>query len=233
VHTLSFYNGLCLNHIVAGDPNDLTLAGDDDREEESAEEDTQDGLLGSLGGVGHDRLMMAITELVKSTQVMSGQITASAASKRKKPEEEDEVKSQPVMLDIPNHHLRDDAHDTLDHIARRIRPFNGKNLDDFWKKRPIKALPVMEILNMGHLMKNMVNSKVIAKMHDRGEQLAGKQLLSSNYSVEAKGGKIKLDNDRTAGAYVYNYNYARGAWEVVDAIMNYVMVLRMVGTVTI
>ena len=42
--------------------------------------------------------------------------------------------------------------------------------------------------------------------------MIGKQWLSSNYAVESKGGRIRADNDRTAGAFVLDYLEPTGVY---------------------
>ena len=98
----------------------------------------------------------------------------------------------------------------------------------YWSKRPRKDLPVLEDLDLQHLTKAPINPHVIAKIHDRGALTTAKQWLSSNYSVEEKGGRIKVVDDKSAGAFMLNYEDAKGVWEAVDAIHNYLMVLGQV-----
>ena len=58
--------------------------------------------------------------------------------------------------------------------------------------------------------------------------MTGKQWLSSNYAVEGKGGRIRADNAKTAGAFVLDYSEPSGVWETVDVIHNYTAALRCV-----
>ena len=156
------------------------------------------------------------------------QSETTTGAKRKREEEEEEVKSTPVLIDVERHHLKDDAHVVIDWVARGLRPYNGGDYELFWSKMPRKALPIIEDLKMGHLTKAPINPNVISKCHDRGAETTAKQWLSANYSVEGKGGKIRADNDRSAGAFVLDYAVARGPYEAIDAIHNYTMVLRQV-----
>ena len=132
------------------------------------------------------------------------------------------------MLDIPNHHVKDDAHSCIDWEVRKVRPYNGGDWEDYWGKMPRRATPVIEDVKMGHITKAPINPNVIAKIHDRGADTTGKQWLSSNYAVEGKGGRIRADNDRTAGAFVLDYIEPNGVWDAVDAVHNYATVLRQV-----
>ena len=155
--------------------------------------------------------------------------TEATASKRKREnEEEEEVKSKPVLIDVRNHHLKDDAHTVMDWKAREVRPYNGGDQDLYWRMRPRKSLSIIEDLKMQHLTKAPINPNAIAKLHDRGVDMTAKQWLSSNYSVEGKGGKIRADNDRSAGAFDQDYSMAKGPWEGMDAVQNYTMTLRLV-----
>ena len=143
-------------------------------------------------------------------------------------EDDDEVKSKPVMLELQNHRLKNDAHSVLDWKAREVRPYNGGDQELYWRMRPRKSLPIIEDLKMQHLTKALINPNVIAKLHDRGSDMTTKQWLSSNYSVEGKGDKIRADNDRSAGAFVLDYSLAKGPWEAMDAVQNYTMAMRLV-----
>ena len=144
-------------------------------------------------------------------------------------EEEPEAKSQPKLIRVENHLLEDDAHTVLDWTVRNsVRPFNGGDQKLYWSKRVRKEVPVLEDLDIGHLTKSPINPLVIAKIHDRGCQTTAKQWLSSNYSVEEKGGKFKAYDEKSAGAFMLNYDDAKGAWDAVDAIHNYGMVLAQV-----
>ena len=93
---------------------------------------------------------------------------------------------------------------------------------------PRKADPVLEDINIGHLTKAPINPAVIKKIHDRGTKTVGKQWLSTNFSVEDKGGSIKTFDDKSAGAFLFNYEEPKGPWDAVDGIFNYAMALRMV-----
>ena len=93
---------------------------------------------------------------------------------------------------------------------------------------PRKVDPVIEDLKMSHLTKAPINPNVIVKLHNRGAETTAKQWLSTNYSVEDRGGKIRATSNHTAGAFILDYQEPKGVWEAVDAVHNYAMVLRMV-----
>ena len=143
-------------------------------------------------------------------------------SKRKRNEEDDEeeeAKGRPVLIHKPNHDLKDNAHDVMDWVARvSCRPYNGGDQELFWANMPVKSMPVIEDLKMTHLTKSPINPNIIGKLHDRGKETTGKQWLSGNYAVEGKGGRIRADNDRTAGAFVLDYTEPSGAWDVIDGM---------------
>jgi hypothetical protein len=186
----------------------------------------------AAGGAAGGQALNMLCEMFKTQQDMQKELCGLIGpnSKRKKSEDEEEVaKSQPVLLEIENHHLKDDAHDIIDWKARLVRPYNGKSQDEYWTKRPRKAEPVLEMLNIAHLTKNMVNPSVIGKAHDRGQQTTGKQWLSSNYLVEQRAVKVRLDNPQMAASCHWNYEPAKGCHDVVDAIWNYIMVMHLVG----
>ena len=150
--------------------------------------------------------------------------------KRKRAEEEEEeaVDSSPILIDVKNHHLRDDATTIIDWKARDLHPYNGGDQDLYWSRRPKKAVPVIQDLRMSHLTKVPINPKVCIKVHDRGAETTAKQWLSSNYGVEEKDRKLRAERDGMAGAFLLDYNEPKGVWEAVDAIHNYAAVLRQV-----
>ena len=151
--------------------------------------------------------------------------------KKRKHDEEDEDeegKGKPVLIEMSGYELKDDAHKIIDWTARTLRPYNGGDQDLFWSKMPMKATPVIEDIKIGHLTKAPINPNMIAKIHNRGVDTTGKQWLSSNYAVEGKGGRIRAENDRTAGAFILDYAEPSGVWEAIDAIYNYQIALRAV-----
>jgi hypothetical protein len=162
--------------------------------------------------------------------LMALALAQASGAKRKRNDDEDEeseeASGQPVLIHKQGHELKDDAHSVIDWEARKLRPYNGGDMDLYWAKQPIRVKPVIEDLKMGHVTKAPINPNVIAKMHDRGKDTTGKQWLSSNYAVEGRGGRIRADNDRTAGAFVLDYIEATGVWDVVDAMHNYCAILR-------
>ena len=216
----------------AGNINDLTLGGDSEEEVAENEEETNPQGRGRSSG---DLLLMMKTMqnfLDKSSNAFDAMATSVKSGKkrcRSDDEEEDmEAKSQPKLIRIENHLLEDDAHSIIDWKARLIRPYNGGDLKLYWANRPRKDLPVIEDINLSHLTKSPINPSVIAKVHDRGCQTTAKQWLSSNYSVEEKGGRIRATDDKSAGAFVLNYEEAKGVWDAVDAVHNYCLVLGQV-----
>ena len=227
---------------LAGGNGDLSFADDAENPEQAADDEevpddhhseTAQSHQGTMNPANPMMMMMKTFMEGFSAPMMAmakaqTEATASAKRKRENEEEEEEVKSKPVLLDVRNHHLKDDAHTVMDWKAREVRPYNGGDQDLYWRMRPRKSLPVIEDLKMQHLTKAPINPNAIAKLHDRGADMTAKQWLSSNYSVEGKGGKIRADNDRSAGAFVLDYSMAKGPWEAMDAIQNYTMALRLV-----
>ena len=219
----------------SGNINDLTLGSEHDEvlgseEEEEVVEQHQS----TSSSVEEMKSMMSTMQrfLDKSANAFDAMATSARSGRkrtRSEDEEEDtEAKSQPKLIRIENHLLEDDAHNILDWKARAIRPYNGGDQKLYWASRPRKDTPVIEDLNLSHLTKSPINPNVIAKVHDRGCQTTAKQWLSSNYSVEEKGGRIRATDDKSAGAFVLNYDEPKGVWECVDAVHNYVMVLGQV-----
>ena len=157
--------------------------------------------------------------------------TVSGGGKRKREDEEEEealAKSRPILIHKVGHELKDDAHSIIDWEARKLRPYNGRDWELYWSKIPMKALPVVEDVDLDRLTKAPINPNVLRKLHDRGQDLTAKQWLSSNYVVEGKGGRIRAENDRTAGAFVLDYLEPSGVWEAVDAVHNYTAALRCI-----
>ena len=221
----------------AGGDRDVTLGEGDDLEEEDGEDDaaseTGPETPRPVAGGGMEGKMYSMMEKFFTSQSSAFEMIAKDVGKKRRREEDEEedvevVKAQPKMIDVPGHHLRDDAHTVLDWTARLVRPYNGGDWDLYWSKMPRKATPVMEDIKKGHLTKAPINPNVIAKLHDRGKETAAKQWLSANYSVEDRPGKIRAKDDRSAGAFLLDYESPRGVWEAVDAVHNYTMALRMV-----
>ena len=221
------------------DVNDVTLAEDENVEErEAAEINGRDRLITQretnrdMGSSLADLLRPFMENFTAPLAALAkAQMETSSSGSRKRKhdeEEEDDVKGMPELIVIPEHELRDNAHTVIDWTARSLRPYNGGDQDLFWSKVPKKVSPVIEDIKIGHLTKAPINPNVIAKIHDRGTETTGKQWLSSNYGVEGKGGKIRAENDRTAGAFVLDYAEPSGVWEAIDAIHNYQIALRSV-----
>lgn len=223
---------------------DITLASDDGQglEEEGSNVFTPTPAAGQVAAVQCGNMeippsVVAFMAMIKpmmegNTAAISAlarsQSSATSTKRKREMEEEEEGAQDPVLIHLTNHELKDDAHAVIDWEARSLRPYNGGDWDLYWKKMPAKAVPVIEDLAMGHVTKAPINPNVIRKLHNRGEETTGKQWLSSNYAVEGKGGRIRADNDRTAGAFVLDYQEATGVWEAVDAIHNFTVALRFV-----
>ena len=185
---------------------------------------------------GGTRELLETVQLLVKNQDSSLKVFAKMAKgsrKRKRGEDDDEseeeedVESQPKLIHFKE--VRDDAHSVIAWKLRAsIRPFNGPDLKTYWENMSKKATPVIEDIQIAHLTKAPINPTAIRKIHDRGAETTGKQWMSTNYSVEDKGGRIRATNDRTAGAFVLDYEDPRGPWEAVDSIFNYTMALRMV-----
>ena len=218
---------------LGGNINDLTL-GVGSEEEEVDEVEEVEEREHSSNSVDDMKSMLATMKnfLDKSSCAFDAMATSvSAKKKRSKSDdgEEEQVKSVPKLVRLENHLMEDDAHTICDWKVRfSIRPYNGGNWKLYWEKRPMKDDPVIEDLDLSHLTKSPINPNVIAKVHDRGCQTSAKQWLSSNYSVEEKGGKIRATDDKSAGAFVLSYDEPKGVWEAVDAVHNYTMVLGQV-----
>ena len=207
------------------------MGGDEDEELEVQEQEVEQEHQGRGTSLGDMRSMMATMQNFLDKSANAFDALASSGKKRGRSDEEDEepeVKSQPKLIRIENHLLEDDAHSILDWKARSIRPYNGGDQKLYWSQRVRKDTPVIEDLNLSHISKSPINPNVIAKVHDRGCQTTAKQWLSSNYSVEEKGGRIKATDDKSAGAFILNYEDPKGVWEAVDAIHNYNTVLGQV-----
>ena len=194
-----------------------------------SDEESEFGAEGGMAGMMQMMMRMNKENMKSMMEPMVEVLKSQMRGKRKREEEEEEgPKSRPILIDIPNHHLKDDAHTELDMVARSVRPYNGGDQAAYWAKRRQKAEPVIEDLKMTHLTKTPVNPSTIAQLHDRGFATSAKQWLSSNYSVRDNDRKIRAAEKGTAGAYYYDYAEAASVWDAVDAIHNYTMVLRMV-----
>jgi hypothetical protein len=153
--------------------------------------------------------------------ILSSLEKSKESQKRKRDEEEERRKALPILIDVQDHHLKDDAHTVIDFEARRLRPYNGGDIDWFWKHLPIKVEPVMDDLQMSHLTKVTISSASLIKLHDRGADTTHKHWMATNYDVEGKAGKVRIENDTTAGAFILDYKEPKGPWEAVDAVFNY------------
>lgn len=99
---------------------------------------------------------------------------------------------------------------------------------EFWKNQKQFAKPIKEDLLDSHLTSSAVNPKVIAKMHDRGAEVNAKLFLEGNANVDHRPGKIKLEDDHTAGSFQRDYVELQGVWQAVDAAWNYATALRSI-----
>ena len=81
---------------------------------------------------------------------------------------------------------------------------------EFWKNQKQFAKPIKEDLLDSHLTSSAVNPKVIAKMHDRGAEVNAKLFLEGNANVDHRPGKIKLEDDHTAGSFQRDYVELQG-----------------------
>ena len=173
-----------------------------------------------------------VEKLLKQQAVMMESILGGKARKRRRRDEqedsEDEEVAGPVLIDVENHHLKDDAHTILDWVARSVRPFNGGDLLVYWKDRKTRDESVLEDLKMSHLTKVPINPTVLKKAHDRGMETTAKQWLSSNYSVKNNDCKMRVADKGMAGAFFYDFQEPKGVWECVDAVFNYAMTLMMI-----
>ena len=186
---------------------------------------------------GSTRELLEAVQLLVKNQDSSIKAFAKAARdsrKRKRGEDEEDGsedeevgRSQPKLRSFKD--VKDDAHTVIAWKLRAgIRPFNGSDWKSYWENMDQKATPVIEDIQLAHLTKAPINPTVIKKLHDRGAETSGKQWLSTNYSVEDKGVRIRATNDRTAGAFVLDYDDPEGPWEAVDSIFNYAMALSRV-----
>jgi len=118
-------------------------------------------------------LIGPLAELLKASGV--------AAAKRKREQEKEDGPEEPVLVNVQNHHLLDNAHDVVDMKARSLRPFMGDQKDLF-KNLPRKSRPVLQDLKDDHLTRSAVSSKLIEKLHDRGAELVLKMFHFKNVS---------------------------------------------------
>lgn len=171
-----------------------------------------------------------INHLLESQRDLVKNIVAAQEEKKRKRvhEEEEEEVAKPVLIDVKDHHLQDDAHSVLDWKARALRPFNGRDLKMYWENVPVKAKPVLEDIAMSHLTKVPINPSIVAKAHDRGAETTAKQWLSTNYSVRSNDCKMRATDKGTAGAFFYEFQDAKGVWESVDGVHNYMHVLSLI-----
>lgn len=160
---------------------------------------------------------------------------ATSGGKRKL-EEEDKDADGPIMIDVPGHHLKDDAHTVMDKAARLLRPWMGSQAD-LWKAHPRKVKPVLQDLKDRFLTRSSVNPRVIEKMHDRGAELTLKMFHHKNVSdklfvclvvclfdplncqpdvqvnVDHRRGKLRLDADGHSAAYQQDYLEPQGKFD--------------------
>jgi hypothetical protein len=68
---------------------------------------------------------------------------------------------------------------------------------------------------MVHLTEVPISAACFAKLPGRGADTAHKQWLSSNFGVGGKGGGIRVDTDKAAGAFMFGHKELMGAGEAV------------------
>jgi hypothetical protein len=166
-------------------------------------------------------IVVGVTEGVSSSHRLAEIVKKSSM--------EDEPDRVPVLLDVSDHHLKDDGHQVIDFVARSVRPLQCEQ-DLWWKNQPRVARPVMEDLKVSHLTCSSISPKTIARVHDRGAELTLKMFLSSNVGVETRDGKLRFDTDSLQGAFLLDYHEPQGVWEAVGAVHNYVTILRLIRT---
>ena len=139
-----------------------------------------------------------LTAVLAHSQADKSSVDSSSAKRKRAEAELEEERGTPVLVHIENHTIHDDAHSEFDWVARSLRPYAGSQ-ELYWKNQPRVSRPIIEDLQMDHFSKASINPNLIAKLHDRGAMMTGKQWLSSNYAVEGRWGKIRADSDKTAG----------------------------------
>ena len=84
-----------------------------------------------------------------------------------KTEEAETVTERPVMVQLDNYSVKDDATEHIDAFLRnKLRPINAKP-EKYWKEFDRVARPVLEAYETSHLTGYLINPRVVEKMHDR------------------------------------------------------------------
>lgn len=220
-----------MNEFLTGDNlsiGDLSVAGNSEEEEEDYVQTKRKRCTESAS----NETGSSLEKLLKQQATMMESILGGRTRKRRRRDDqedsEDEEVAGPVLIEVKNHHLKDDAHSILDWVARGVRPYNGGDLQAYWEERKRRDEPVLEDLKMSHLTKVPINPTVLAKAHDRGMETTAKQWLSSNYSVRNNDCKMRVTDKGMAGAFFYDFQEPKGVWECVDAVFNYAMSLMMI-----
>ena len=153
---------------------------------------------------------------------------AVGSGKRKKPDDDfEEHPEDLILVDVPNHHIKDDGAKVGDWVARSLKPWTGDQ-EELWKNKKRVSRPVLQDLKDGHLSRGYVNPRLVARLHDRGAELCLRQFFHKNANVTERKGKLKVDNEANCAAYTYDYVEPQTVWECVDAIFHYVTALRSV-----
>ena len=150
---------------------------------------------------------------------------AVGSGKRKKPEDDfEETPEDLILVDVPNHHIKDDGAKVGDWIARGLKPWTGDQ-EVLWRNKKRVSRPVLQDLKDGHLSRGYVNPRLVARLHDRGAELCLRQFYHKNANVTERKGKLKVDNEANCAAYTFDYVEPQTVWECVDAIFHYVTAL--------
>ena len=175
-------------------------------------------------------LMATITAGIASgfSEKIGDTVKEVVSGKRKKPDDDfEEHPEDLVLVDVPNHHIKDDGANVGDWVARSLKPWTGEQ-KELWKHKKRVSRPVLQDLKDSHLSRSYVNPRLIARLHDRGAELCLRQFFHKNANVTERKGKLKVDNEANCAAYTYDYVEPQTVWECVDAIYHYVTALRSV-----
>ena len=137
-------------------------------------------------------IAMMSENYLKSMEKMMALVANTATQPKTTISEEVCTKAEEVvMVDIKNHHVKDNANDQIDYVVRtKMRPINAWQVVR-WKEFPRVARPVRHELGLEFLMKDTVNPKVVGKLHDRGAALnlevsrVIRELLKGQFQIDA------------------------------------------------
>ena len=231
---------------MAATPLDLTLGGEGNSSivelDNSREESMGEGMGALVGALREDTtntggpqggVVSVLAQLISQMQAnhkltLQEVFEGTRGTKRSREGDEDNKdleRSKPIMVDIKEHHLKDDATTVGDWVARGgLKPWKG-DAKEQWANLPRKVLPVLADLRLKDVWEGQINPSLAEKLHDRGAETKAKQWLSSNHGVEQRGGHVRVDTDKTSGAFEYSYVEASGVHDAVGAIYNYAMAL--------